>query len=146
MTQKIRDFVPASCELLALGEPAHPSQEPAFGDVRNDLFAALADQGFRSIALETDRVAAIAVDDYVQHGTGNLDTAMAGGFSHGFGGLDANRRLVAWMREYNEGRPAGERLAFHGFDGSRSATAPRPRGHGRSPTTCSPRSTRAHPN
>ncbi|WP_301175292.1 erythromycin esterase family protein [Actinomadura geliboluensis] len=130
MTQTIRDFVPASCELLALGEPAHPSQEPAFGDVRNDLFAALADQGFRSIALETDRVAALAVDDYVQHGTGTLDTAMAGGFSHGFGGLDANRRLVAWMREYNEGRPAGERLAFHGFDvPAENMSAPSPRRH-----------------
>ncbi|MEU8342212.1 erythromycin esterase family protein [Spirillospora sp. NPDC048832] len=130
MSQEIHDFVSASCELLALGEPAHPSQEPVFGDVRNELLAALADLGFRSIALETDRVAALAVDDFVRRGTGTLDTAMAEGFSHGFGRLESNRRLVAWMREYNDGRPAGERLAFHGFDvPAENTSAPSPRRH-----------------
>ncbi|WP_184691537.1 erythromycin esterase family protein [Saccharothrix tamanrassetensis] len=114
MSQDIRDFVTASCDLLALGEPTH--QEPAFAWVRNELFARLVDRGFRSIALETDRVAALTVDDFVQRGVGTLDAAMGEGFSHGFGELDANRQLVAWMRDYNENRPAEERLAFHGFD------------------------------
>jgi erythromycin esterase-like protein len=126
MSKDIRDYVPPSCELLGLGEPTH--QEPAFGLVRNELFATLVDQGFRSVALETDRVAALLVDDFVQGGAGTLDTAMSGGFSHRFGELAANRRLVAWMREYNEGRPAGERVAFHGFDASTentSAASPR---------------------
>ncbi|EST36252.1 erythromycin esterase family protein [Streptomyces roseochromogenus] len=127
MSQDIRDFVTPSCDLLALGEPTH--QEPAFGRVRNELFAQLADHGFRSIALEIDRVAALAVNDYVQEGTGSLDTVMREGFSHGWGGQDANRRLVSRMREYNEGRPPGQRLAFHGFDApteNTSAPSPRP--------------------
>lgn len=126
MTQDICGFVPASCDLLGLGEPTH--LEPAFGRVRNELFARLVERGFRSIALETDRVAALAVDDFVRHGTGSLDAVMSGGFSHGFGDLDANRRLVAWMREYNRDRPAAERLTFHGFDASMETTsAPSPR-------------------
>ncbi|OLT33111.1 erythromycin esterase [Actinomadura sp. CNU-125] len=126
--EDIRDFTMPPCELLALGEPAHPTQEPVFEHIRNELFASLADANFRSIALETDRVAALAVDDFVRHGTGTLDTAMRDGFSHGFGDLEANRRLVAWMREYNEGRPAGERLAFHGFDvPAENTSAPSPR-------------------
>ncbi|MCX4767653.1 erythromycin esterase family protein [Streptomyces sp. NBC_01275] len=126
MTQDIRDFVTPSCDLLALGEPTH--QEPAFGSVRNELFVQLVDLGFRSIALETDRVAALAVNDFVQGEAGTLDTAMSEGFSHGFGELHANRRLVAWMRAYNEGRPAQERLAFHGFDAPMETTsAPSPR-------------------
>ncbi|MWA05939.1 erythromycin esterase family protein [Actinomadura sp. LD22] len=128
MTQDICGFVPASCELLGLGEPTH--LEPAFGRVRNGLFARLAEHGFRSIALETDRVAALAVDKFVRHGTGSLDAAMSEGFSHGFGDLDANRRLVAWMREYNRDRPAAERLAFHGFDAPmETMSVPSPRAY-----------------
>jgi len=128
MSQDIRDFATPSCELLAFGEPVHPTREPGFGYIRNELFASLASQGFRSIALETDRVAALAVNDFVQDGAGTLDTAMSEGFSHSFGDLEVNRQLVAWMREYNEGRPAEDRLAFHGFDAATENTsAPSPR-------------------
>ncbi|MFD0723485.1 hypothetical protein [Streptomyces globosus] len=83
MSQDIREFVPASCGLLGLGEPTH--LEPAFGWVRNDLFEQLAGVGFRSVALEIDRVAALAVDDYVRKGRGTLDAVMREGFSHGWG-------------------------------------------------------------
>ncbi|MFD6949125.1 erythromycin esterase [Nocardiopsis sp. TSRI0078] len=128
MTQDMRNLVTASCDLLALGEPTH--REPAFARIRNELFAQLVDLGFRSIVLETDRVAALAVDDFVQGGAGTLDAVMSEGFSHGFGDLDANRRLVSWMREHNEGRPAEERLAFHGFDApTENTSAPSPRRH-----------------
>ncbi|SEM07140.1 erythromycin esterase family protein [Rhodococcus maanshanensis] len=128
MSQDIRDFVPASCDLLGLGEPTH--LEPASARVRNELFAALVDRGFRSIALETDRVAALVVDDFVREGIGSLDLAMGEGFSHGFGDLEANRQLVAWMREYNENRSPAERLSFHGFDAPMETTsAPSPRTH-----------------
>jgi erythromycin esterase-like protein len=126
MNQNIGDFVTASAGLVALGEPTH--QEPAFGLVRNELFAQLADRGFRSIALETDLVAALTVNDFVQDGVGTLDTAMSDGFSHGFGDLAPNRQLVAWMREYNEGRPSADRLAFYGFDAATEMmSAPSPR-------------------
>ncbi|MEU2711428.1 erythromycin esterase family protein [Streptomyces sp. NPDC007205] len=126
MSQDIRDFVTPACDLLALGEPTH--QEPAFGRVRNELFAQLTDRGFRSIALETDRVAALAVNDYVQEGAGSLDAVMREGFSHGFGDHDANRRLVGWMRDHNRNRPPEERLAFHGFDAPlENFSAPSPR-------------------
>ncbi|MFB6892802.1 erythromycin esterase family protein [Kitasatospora sp. NPDC056327] len=126
MTQDIEDFVPPSCGLVAFGEPTH--REPAFGRVRNHLFARLAERGFRSVALETDRVAALAVDAFVREGAGSLDAVMREGFSHGFGAQEPNRRLVAWMREYNRDRPAAERLAFHGFDApTENTTAPGPR-------------------
>ncbi|MBF6543266.1 erythromycin esterase family protein [Nocardia brasiliensis] len=126
MTQEIRDLVPPACELLGLGEPTH--QEPAFALIRNELFAQLVELGFRSIVLETDRVAAFAVDDFVRAGTGTLDTAMDSGFSHGFGALDANRQLVGWLRDYNRDRPPAAQLSFHGFDTpSENYSAPSPR-------------------
>jgi erythromycin esterase-like protein len=121
----IGDFATKSCELLGLGEPTH--LEPAFASARNDLFVQLVDRGFRSIALETDRVTALAVTDFAHDGVGNLDTVMSEGFSFGFG-KDANRQLVVWMREYNESRPPEERLAFHGFDAEmENMSAPSPR-------------------
>jgi erythromycin esterase-like protein len=128
MSQEIRDFVTPSCDLLALGEPTH--REPAFAQIRNELFGQLAEHGFRSIALETDRVAALTVNDFVQEGVGTLDEVMKAGFSHDFGNLDANRQLVSWMRDYNKSRPAAERLAFHGFDAPmETMSAPSPRSY-----------------
>lgn len=59
----------------------------------------------------------LVVDDYVTSGTGILDEVMERGFSHEWGAFAANRELVCWMRAYNDGRPASERLRFAGFDG-----------------------------
>ncbi len=128
MRQDIRELATGPCELLAVGEPAHPTQDASFGPIRNELFRSLVELGFRSIALETDRVAALVVDDFVRDGVGSLDAVMGEGFSHGFGAVEANRQLVGWMREYNQDRPAEERLAFHGFDApTESTSAPSPR-------------------
>ncbi|MEU4247738.1 erythromycin esterase family protein [Amycolatopsis sp. NPDC026612] len=103
------DLTDCTAELLALGEPTH--FEPACAWLRNDLFAQLAAHGFRSIALETDRVA-----------------ALDGGFSHGLGEVDANRQLLAWLRQYNES--AGEPLTWHGFDApTEMFSAPSPRAY-----------------
>ncbi len=126
MSQKISDFVPSSCELLALGEPAH--REPGFALLRNELFVRLVEHGFRSIALESDRVAALAVNDYVRGGPGTLDEVLRSGLSHGFGEMTANRELVAWLRAYNAERPAAEHVTFHGFDAAmETMSAPSPR-------------------
>lgn len=126
MRKDFHDLPVASCAVLALGEPTH--REPAFGWVRNELFARLTRLGFRSIALETDRVAALRVDDFVKGGDGDLDEVAREGFSHGFGDLEANRRLVAWMRDHNAGLPPVEQLTFHGFDAPMETTsAPSPR-------------------
>ncbi|WP_084546663.1 erythromycin esterase family protein [Glycomyces arizonensis] len=125
MTQGILEFITDSHELVGLGEPTHG--DAAFGRARNEVFARLVERGFRSFALESDRVAALAVDDFVREGTGTLDTAMSEGFSHGFGAFEANRALVAWMREYNEDRPAAERLSFHGLDAPLEFTGASPR-------------------
>jgi erythromycin esterase-like protein len=102
--------------LLALGEPTHG--EDVLLDLRNDLFRQLVEQErYRTITIESDCMMGLVVDDYVTSGTGILDDVMGRGFSHGFGASEANRELVRWMRAYNDGRPASERLRFAGFDG-----------------------------
>ncbi|MEV4073887.1 erythromycin esterase family protein [Nonomuraea fuscirosea] len=109
-------LLPARPRLLALGEPTH--REELLLDVRNDLFRQLVEQdGYRIIALESDCLTGLAVDDYVTSGTGTLDEVVARGISHGWGASPGNRELVRWMRAYNDGRPSSEQLRFAGFDG-----------------------------
>lgn len=109
-------LLPTRPRLLALGEPTHG--EDALLDLRNELFRQLVErEGYRTIALESDCVSGLVVDDYVGSGTGTLDEVMEHGFSHGWGASAANRELVRWMRAHNDGRPESERIRFAGADG-----------------------------
>ncbi|WP_327109272.1 erythromycin esterase family protein [Nonomuraea glycinis] len=116
-------LLPARPRLLALGEPTHG--EDILLEVRNDLFRQLVEQeGYRKIAIESDCLKGLVVDDYVTSGTGTLDEVMERGFSHGLSTSAANRELVSWMRAYNDGRAASEQVRFAGFDGPLEMTGP----------------------
>jgi erythromycin esterase-like protein len=109
--------------LFAIGEPFHG--EPAFPRLRNRILETLAGYGFRSIAIESDRAAGLAVDDYVQGRRDEVD--LTTGISHGWGTHPATRELIDWLRAHNEKLPPGERIAFHGFDAPTEITgAPSP--------------------
>ncbi|SDZ45961.1 Erythromycin esterase homolog [Asanoa ishikariensis] len=101
--------------VLGLGEPTHG--EDVLLHVRNELFQSLVDEGYRTIAIESDCLMGLVVDEYVTTGRGSLDEVMRRGFSHGWGASAANRELVSWMRAYNEGRSASDWVRFAGFDG-----------------------------
>ncbi|MFI6740834.1 erythromycin esterase family protein [Nonomuraea sp. NPDC050451] len=122
ITKLLRSF-PAPPRLLGLGEPTHG--EEAFPRQRNEVFRHLVEyEGYRSIAIESDCLAALVVDAYVTEGAGTLDDVMRRGFSHGIGESAANRELVSWMREHNRHRPAAERIRFFGFDGPLELAGP----------------------
>lgn len=127
MSAQIADVVPDACELLGLGEPTHG--EPAFEWVRNGLIRELVvTAGFRSVVLETDRVAALTLNEYVCEGVGSLDQAMDQGFSHGLGEEPANRSLIEWLHDWNLSQSAPRRVTVHGFDTpTEFASAPSPR-------------------
>lgn len=108
--------------LLALGEPTHG--EEALLRLRNELFRELVERdGYRTIALETDCLAGLLVDDYVTTGSGRFDEVMERGLSHEWGAFPGNRELVRWMRTYNDGRDPAEQVRFAGFDGPLEITA-----------------------
>ncbi|WP_020120188.1 erythromycin esterase family protein [Streptomyces canus] len=118
----VMGLLPSRPRLLALGEPTHG--EDTLLELRNELFRQLVEQeGYRTIALESDCMRGLLVDDFVTAGTGTLDEVMEQGFSHGWGSSAANRALVRWMRAHNDGRPASERVRFAGFDGPLEITA-----------------------
>ncbi|MFD4180254.1 erythromycin esterase family protein [Rhodococcus sp. NPDC058514] len=113
--------------LLALGEPTHGIE--AFPLLRNELLAHLVERGYRSIVLEIDMFAASVVDDYVNGASADIDTVLATGFSHRFGGVPGNRELVEWLRAHNADRAPQDRVRFHGFDSPGDQTdipSPRP--------------------
>lgn len=85
-------------DVLALGEPA--PGEPAFPQLRNRLFAEAVAHGFRSIALDAGPAWVRAANAF---GRGEP--------ADGFGCAPADRDLLRWMRAYNDGRPAIERLS-----------------------------------
>lgn len=112
--------------LLALGEPVHGIE--AFPLLRNDILAHLVERGYRSIALETDALAASVVQDYVDGASTDIDTVLATGFSHGFGAIPGNPELLQWLRAHNATRAPRDRVRFHGFDAPvEFAAAPSPR-------------------
>ncbi|MGV9451659.1 erythromycin esterase family protein [Streptomyces sp. NPDC003635] len=123
----VRALLAARPRLLALGEPAHGRE--TLLELRNDLFRQLVEEeGYWTIAIESDCLRGQVVDDYVTSGTGTLGEAMTHGFSHEWGAFPGNRELVRWMRAYNvradsEGRPGADRLRFAGFDGPLEITA-----------------------
>jgi erythromycin esterase-like protein len=112
----VMGLLPGRPRVLALGEPTHG--EDALLDLRNALFRQLVEQdGYRTIAIESDCLKGLLVDDHVTSGAGSLDDVLEHGFSHGFGASAANRELVRWMRAHNDGRPASDQLRFAGVDG-----------------------------
>ncbi|MFI6859502.1 erythromycin esterase family protein [Streptomyces sp. NPDC050421] len=112
----VMGLFPARPRLLAVGEPTH-GEDHLLG-LRNELFRQLVEQeGYRTIAIESDCLRGLIVDDYVTTGTGTLDEVVEHGISHGWGDFAANRELVEWMRVHNDGRPASEQVRFAGFDG-----------------------------
>jgi len=114
--------------ITALGEPTHGSDNLL--EVRNEVFRDLVErEGYRAIAIESDCLMGLVVDDYVTGGAGTLDEVMTRGFSHGWGAAAGNRALVRRLRAYNRGKPAGERVRFAGLDGPLEMThaaSPRP--------------------
>ncbi|MEU4678502.1 erythromycin esterase family protein [Micromonospora sp. NPDC023737] len=118
----VMGLLPAKPRLLALGEPTHGENDLL--ELRNDLFRQLVErEGYRTIAIESDCMAGLLVDDYVTSGAGSLDQVMRHGFSHEWGVFAGNRELVRWMRAYNDGRPTPEQVRFAGFDGPLEITA-----------------------
>lgn len=122
----IKELLPSRPRVLALGEPTHG--EDTLLDLRNTLFRQLVEQeGYRTIALETDCLKALIVDAYVTSGEGALDDVMRRGFSHDWGGSQANRELIRWIREFNAARPADDHVRFAGMDGPWRSQAPKAR-------------------
>ena len=110
----------SGARVVAVGEPGHGAEEPLA--LRNRIVRLLAARGtLGAVALESDALAARALDTFVRGGPGDAATLAAQHLSWGFGRLRANVELLQWLREHNRGRI--EQVGWHAFD------LPAPDGH-----------------
>ena len=105
-----------SVKLLGFGEALHGGEDILI--LRNRLFQRLVEaHGYSAIAIESSFPRAHLVNEYIAgHGPASYEDLQDSGFSHGFGGLDANRELVEWIRQYNADSSHPVKLRFYGFD------------------------------
>ncbi len=102
-------------ELLALAEALHGSEEILL--IRNRLFRRLVEKhGFSAVAIEVTSPQARAINEYVLGTRDASDSKVQEWFGTGFGLLEANRELVAWIRHYNAEASNPTKLHFYGFD------------------------------
>jgi erythromycin esterase-like protein len=110
-------------ELLGFGEALHGGEEIL--QLRNRLFRRLVERhGFRAIAIESSFPQSRFVNEHVG-GDGNAPN-FADWISNGMGLLEANRELIAWMRQHNAS--TDEPVHFYGFDmplGKMACASPR---------------------
>lgn len=103
--------------IVGLGESPHNTHEPhAF---RNRLFRFLVEQqGFTAIALESGFTESINARPFIEHGEGDLETALQNGLPSGLAQFTEIRDLIQWMRDYNATASAAGRrqLRFYGID------------------------------
>jgi erythromycin esterase-like protein len=102
-------------ELLGLGEALHGSEEILL--IRNRVFQRLVEKhGYSAVVIEVTSPQARAIDEYVLGEREPSDPKVEAWFGNGFGLLDANRELVAWLRDYNAAPSHPAKLHFYGFD------------------------------
>ncbi len=107
--------------LVGLGEATHGTHE--FVTLRDGLVRSLvADHGFRLLALEVGFAESLALDRYVREGDGDPEAALCD-LGLWVWATEELRALLEWLRSFNEGRPAGDRVRVLGFDAP-SVSAP----------------------
>jgi erythromycin esterase len=92
----------ADAKVVGLGEATHSSRE--FFTMKHRVLRYLVEEkGFTTFALETGWSGGVRLNEYVRHGTGDLDQIMKEEFqgSYRFWHTTEYRDLIEWMRDYN---------------------------------------------
>lgn len=119
------DLEPLAAELegaavVGLGEATHGTRE--FLRLKHRLIRFLVGRGVRTVAFEADFTAMLAVDEFVR-GEGGSAAAALDDLTMWQWRTEAVRALLEWLRSFNEGRPASDRVRICGVD---LGTADRP--------------------
>lgn len=100
--------------VVGLGEATHGTRE--FFQLKHRIVRLLvAELGFRLFGLEANFPEARAVDRYVVSGDGDPEDAL-GELGYWTWNTEEMLALVEWLRAYNAGRPATEKVRFYGYD------------------------------
>ncbi len=100
-------------KVVAIGEATHGTTE--FFRIKLDVFQFLVEElGFTIFGLEASYSRCRYINEFIQTGKGDLDTAAT---IHGFTSWSTEefRNVIRWMRTYNELHPE-RKISFIGFD------------------------------
>ena len=113
------DFV-ADAELALLGEASHGTHE-FYANRANVTRHLILESGFRAVVVEADWPDAYRVNRYVRHES--TDTSAVDALEDltrfptwMWRNTDMVGPFVEWLRDYNDGLPAQERIGFYGMD------------------------------
>lgn len=108
--------------VVAVGESAHGIHE--FYRIKDRLFRYLVNElGFTAFVLESGFAEALAVNEWIMGGPGEIDAIAPAGVCYGFDTEDL-RDQFRWMREWNATHD--RKLSFYGLDVPGSGTKPLP--------------------
>ena len=111
--QPLRKIV-GEARVVSLGESTHGTREH-FQMKHRMLEFLVSEMGFAVFAIEASLPDCIPINDYVLHGIGDPEKAVAG---QGFWTWNTEEvlELVKWMRRYNQDPSHTTKLKFYGFD------------------------------
>jgi erythromycin esterase len=123
--------------IVGLGEATYGTRE--FFQLKHRILRSLVlEHGVRTVTFENGFARTRALDDYVRRGEGDARTALSTSL-HPVWQAEAVLATVDWLRSFNAGRPAGDRVSLYGLDATsimwparelrsylRSATPPLP--------------------
>ncbi len=102
----------AGARVVALGEATHGTRE--FFQMKHRLVEFLvSEMGFTAFAIEANWPEALAVNDYVLHGTGDPKKALAG-MHFWTWYTEETLDMIEWMRQWNSTHE--RKVKFYGFD------------------------------
>lgn len=110
---------PGAADVVGLGEATHGTRE-LVALKRRLLEHLVVHAGYRTLALECDVAGALALEAYVRRGEGDPAAALAG-LQVWPWKAEELAGVLGWLRSFNEGRPAGDRVRVRGI--SPNATA-----------------------
>lgn len=127
----------ARAAVVGLGEATHGTRE--FFQLKHRILRFLVvEHGVRTITLQNGFAQTRALDDYVRRGEGDVRTALSTSLDPVWQ-AEAVLAMVDWLRSFNAGRPADDRVSLYGLDATslmwparqlrsylRSATPPLP--------------------
>ncbi len=99
--------------IVGLGEATHGSHE-FFAFKRRALEYLVSELGFTDFAMETDWTQALTVNEWVEHGRGDLEGALRN--LAGLWRTEEYRGLLEWMRAWNADPTHTRKVRFHGLD------------------------------
>ncbi|MFC2155089.1 erythromycin esterase family protein [Acidobacteriota bacterium] len=108
------DFL-KQAKIVGLGEATHGTKE--FFEMKHRIFKYLVEHhGFKAFAFESDFSECIYIDRYITGGEGDLDDLMRNTMIFWTWCTAEVRALLAWMREYNEGKEKKDMIRYFGVD------------------------------